>query len=118
MKHILLGGVLTAALLPATVLAEDAAKPASNAAARGSITANLLQDSGNFLTLYPYESNYVLYTLANHVNKNAIESYDWAQDARRDELKFQFSLAFPLWRGIAGDNSVLAASYTQRPGGR
>ncbi len=113
MMHKLMGGVLAAALLPASVLAEET-KTTNNTAARGSVTANLLQDNGNFLTLYPYESNYVLYTMTDHINKNAIESYDWAQDARRDELKFQFSLAFPIWRGIAGENSVLAASYTQR----
>lgn len=29
-------------------------------------------------------------------------------------MKYQLSTAFPLWRGIAGDSSVLGASYTQR----
>ena len=29
-------------------------------------------------------------------------------------MKFQLSLAFPLWRGILGDNSLLGASYTQK----
>ena len=80
---------------------------------RGSIIANLLQDHDNAFTLYPYESNYLLYTYTSDINKNAIKSYDWADHARKDELEFQISLAFPLWRGIAGDNSVLAASYTQ-----
>ncbi len=80
---------------------------------RGSIIANLLQEHDNAFTLYPYESNYLLYTYTSDINKEAIKSYDWSEHARNDELDFQLSLAFPLWRGIAGDNSLLAASYTQ-----
>lgn len=81
---------------------------------RGSIIANMLQDHDNPFTLYPYDSNYVIYTDTSNINKQAIQSYNWAHNARHDELKFQLSLAFPIWRGIAGDNSVLGASYTQR----
>ncbi|SQC17270.1 phospholipase A1 [Klebsiella pneumoniae] len=47
--------------LPAGVMAQDASvhdKPA----VRGSIIANLLQDHDNPFLLYPYESNYLLYT--------------------------------------------------------
>lgn len=80
---------------------------------RGSIIANLLQDHDNPFTLYTYDTNYLLYTDTSSINKQAIKSYDWSDHARNDEIAFQFSLAFPLWRGIAGDNSVLAASYTQ-----
>ncbi|HEY0210286.1 phospholipase A [Acerihabitans sp.] len=82
-------------------------------AVRGSIIANMLQEHDNAFVLYPYESNYVMYTYTSDINKEAIKSYDWADNARRDELDFQLSLGFPLWRGIAGDNSVLGASYTQ-----
>ena len=53
-------------------------------------------------------------TETSDVNKEAIQSYSWADDARKDEVKFQLSLAFPIIRGIAGDNSVLGMSYTQR----
>lgn len=81
---------------------------------RGSIIANMLQQHDNPFTLYPYESNYVLYTYTNHINKEAIQSYNWADNAKNDEVEFQLSLAFPLWRGIVGDNSVLGASYTQK----
>lgn len=81
---------------------------------RGSIIANMLQKHDNPFTLYPYESNYILYTYTNHINKDAIQSYNWADNAKKDEVEFQLSLAFPLWRGIAGDNSVLGASYTQK----
>lgn len=80
----------------------------------GSIISNLLQRQDSAFVLYPYESNYVLYTDTSNINKQAISSYNWAHNARKDELKFQLSLAFPIWRGILGDNSVLAASYTQR----
>jgi outer membrane phospholipase A len=72
-------------------------------AVRGSIIANLLQEHDNPFTLYPYESNYLLYTWTSDLNKEAIRSYDWAENARKDEVKFQLSLAFPLWRGILGE---------------
>lgn len=81
---------------------------------KGSIMHNLLQSYDSPFVLYPYESNYAIYTWTSDLNKEAISSYNWSEHARKDEVKFQISLAFPLWRGIAGDNSVLAASYTQR----
>lgn len=102
--------------LPAGVMAQDASvhdKPA----VRGSIIANLLQDHDNPFLLYPYESNYLLYTWTSDLNKEAIRSYDWAENARKDEVKFQLSLAFPLWRGILGDNSLLGAPIPRNPGG-
>lgn len=116
----------TAALcaLPAGVMAQDASvhdKPA----VRGSIIANLLQDHDNPFLLYPYESNYLLYTWTSDLNKEAIRSYDWAENARKDEVKFQLSLAFPLWRGITGiircsarpiPRSPVAALQQQRVG--
>lgn len=80
-------------------MAQDASvhdKPA----VRGSIIANLLRDHDNPFLLYPYESNYLLYTWTSDLNKEAIRSYDWAENARKDEVKFQLSTAFPLWRGI------------------
>ncbi|NUU68772.1 phospholipase A [Enterobacteriaceae bacterium BIT-l23] len=112
----LLGGVVVAGLLPYAAIAEEATitKVHDKPAVRGSIIANLLQEHENPFTLYPYDSNYLLYTYTDRINKKAIDSYDWGHDAKKDEVKFQLSLAFPIWRGIAGDNSVLAASYTQR----
>ncbi len=112
----LLGGVVVAGLLPYAAIAEEAtiSEVHDKPAVRGSIIANLLQEHENPFTLYPYDSNYLLYTYTDRINKKAIDSYDWGHDAKKDEVKFQLSLAFPIWRGIAGDNSVLAASYTQR----
>lgn len=81
---------------------------------QGSIISGLLQEYDSPFVLYPYESNYIIYTKTSDMNKEAIASYDWGHKAKKDEVKFQISLAFPLWRGIAGENSVLAASYTQR----
>ncbi len=75
-------------------MAQDASvhdKPA----VRGSIIANLLQDHDNPFLLYPYESNYLLYTWTSDLNKEAIRSYDWAENARKDEVKFQLSLGVP-----------------------
>ncbi len=115
--RISLAWLLALSALPAGVLAQDA--PVSHPvhdtpAVRGSIIANLLQDHDNPFLLYPYESNYLLYTWSSDINKEAISSYDWAENARKDEVKFQLSLAFPLWRGILGENSLLGASYTQK----
>ena len=109
--------ILAAALLlPALAQAQEATiKEVHDApAVRGSIIANLLEKHDNPFVMYPYESNYLLYTLTSDLNREAISSYDWGDDAKKDEVKFQLSLAFPLWRGILGDNSVLAATYTQR----
>ena len=105
-----------ALLLPALAQAEEATVKDvhDTPQVRGSIIANLLEKHDNPFVLYPYESNYLLYTYTSDINKEAISSYNWADNARKDEVKFQLSLAFPLWRGILGDNSVLAASYTQR----
>lgn len=110
------GWLLAAAMLPLSVFAQEATVKAihDTPAVKGSIIANLLQEHDNPFTLYPYDTNYVIYTWTSDINKEAIQSYDWADNARKDEVKFQLSLAFPLWRGIAGDNSVLGASYTQK----
>ena len=67
-------------------------------------------------TIYPYDTIYLLYTETSDVNKEAIQSFSWAEDARKDEVKFQRSLAFPIIRGIAGDNSVLGLTRNARGG--
>lgn len=116
----ILSGIVSATLLmPALALAEEAKEQQihDKPAVRGSIIANLLQEHDNPFTLYPYDPNYLLYTDTSDINKEAIKTYNWADKARKDEVKYQLSLAFPLWRGIAGDSSVLGASYTQRSGG-
>ena len=115
--RISLACLLALVALPAGVLAQDAPvnKQVHDApVVRGSIIANLLQDHDNPFLLYPYESNYLLYTWTSDLNKEAIRSYDWAENARKDEVKFQLSLAFPLWRGILGENSLLGASSIDR----
>lgn len=113
--RILSGLMLVLALMPALAQAEET-KPAvqDKPAVRGSIIANLLRTYDTPFVLYPYETNYILYTDSSDINKEAISTYNWSKNARKDEVKYQLSLAFPLWRGIAGDNSLLSASYTQR----
>ena len=69
-----------------------------------------LQEHDNPFTLYPYDTNYIIYTQTSDLNKEAIASYDWAENARKDEVKFQLEPGVPLWRGILGPNSVLGAS--------
>lgn len=102
---------VVALLLAAQVQAEEAKVQVihDRPAVRGSIIANLLQDHDNPFILYPYESNYLLYTYTTNINKQAIGSYDWAREARKDEVNFQLSLAFPLWRVIMGDNALLGS---------
>lgn len=78
------------------------------------VVANLLHEKNDSVLLFPYEKNFLLYTLTNNINKNAIQKYDWADKARKDELLFQFSFAFPIWKRIISNNSILSASYTQR----
>ncbi len=79
----------------------------------GSAIANMLQEHDTPFMLYPYETNYIIYTYTDKINKKGIASYDWAEDAKKDEMKFQISLGFPIWRGVLGNNSLLGASYTQ-----
>ncbi|AUG99076.1 phospholipase A [Pectobacteriaceae bacterium CE70] len=109
-------GIVMGLLLAANAQAEEAKvqKIHDDPAVRGSIIAGLLQEHDSPFVLYPYESNYALYTYTSDINKQSIQSYKWANHARKDEVNFQISLGFPLWRGIAGDNSLLGASYTQR----
>nr|WP_113866000.1 phospholipase A [Brenneria salicis]NMN90177.1 phospholipase A1 [Brenneria salicis ATCC 15712 = DSM 30166]RBP63200.1 phospholipase A1 [Brenneria salicis ATCC 15712 = DSM 30166]RLM30901.1 phospholipase [Brenneria salicis ATCC 15712 = DSM 30166] len=104
------------ALLATSVYAEETkTEPEKDQpAVHGSIIASLLQDHDSPFVLYPYESNYLLYTYTSNINKAAIQSYNWADEARKDEVNFQLSLGFPFWRGIFGDNSLLGGSYTQR----
>lgn len=105
--------LMAAAALPLSAFAQDATTQ-EVPAVRGSIIANLLEEHDNPFTLYPYDSNYLIYTVTSDLNKEAIKTYDWADDSQKDEVKFQLSLAFPLWRGILGQNSILGASYTQK----
>lgn len=112
----LLKGLLASAILfPTLVLAQEATVKVihDRPAVKGSIIANMLEKHENPFVLLPYESNYLLYTDTSNINKEAIESYNWDK-TKHDEVKFQLSLAFPLWRGILGENSVLGASYTQK----
>lgn len=80
----------------------------------GSIIANLLQDHDNPSLPYPYESNYLFYTWTSDLSKEAVHGYDWIENVRKDEVRFQLGLVFPLWRGILGDNSLFGVSYTQK----
>ncbi len=76
-----LGWLLAALALPFTAFAQEATVKAvhDTPAVRGSIIANMLQEHDNPFTLYPYESNYLLYTWTSDLNKEAISSYNWAE---------------------------------------
>ncbi|WON77128.1 phospholipase A [Serratia sp. UGAL515B_01] len=111
-----LSGVMMAMLFAPVMVHADEAKKLSKAKVpevRGSIISHMLQHYDTPFTFYAYEPNYLIYTYTSDLNKEAIESYNWAEYAKKDEVKFQLSLAFPIWNGIAGENSLLGASYTQ-----
>lgn len=114
LKYSLLGVCLGLPFVAQAQSTNDKKNQVADSVVPGSIISNLLKPHDNVYLLYPYEGNYILYTDTSNINKTAISSDKWAHNARKDELKFQLSVAFPLWRGILGDNSVLAASYTQR----
>lgn len=113
------GWLLPVFMLPMAVYAQEATvKEVHDApAVRGSIIANMLQEHDNPFTLYPYDTNYIIYTQTSDLNKEAIASYDWAENARKDEVKFQLSLAFPLWRGILGQARCWVRLIRKNPGG-
>ena len=58
------GWLLPVFLLPMAVYAQEATvKEVHDApAVRGSIIANMLQEHDNPFTLYPYDTNYIIYT--------------------------------------------------------
>ena len=74
---------------------------------QGRITNLLSRAPDNFIGLMAYEQNYLMETVSNR-------NYNDTTNMKRDEVKFQISLALPIWREIFGKNSVLAGSYTQR----
>lgn len=85
-----------------------------NSQASIGVIDNMLTKYDVPFVLYPYEPNYILVTHTNRINTKAIEYYDWADNAQKTEVKFQFSLGIPIWRGAFGENSLIGASYTQR----
>lgn len=78
------------------------------------IIGNLIADQKNKISIYPYEANYILYSYTSNLNKSSIQAYNWANNARKDEVKFQISIGLPIWVDIFGKDSLLGASYTQR----
>lgn len=94
----LLGCLLPVCMLPMVANAQEATvKEVHDApAVRGSVIANMLQEHDNPFTLYPYDTNYIIYTDTSDLNKEAISSYNWSENARKDEVKFQLSLAFSM----------------------
>lgn len=113
----LLGCLLPVCMLPIVANAQEATvKDVHDApAVRGSIIANMLQEHDNPFTLYPYDTNYIIYTQTSDLNKEAIASYDWAENARKDEVKFQLSSAFPLWRGFWDQTLYWALPHPEIP---
>ena len=68
------GWLLPVFMLPMAVYAQEATvKEVHDApAVRGSIIANMLQEHDNPFTLYPYDTNYLIYTQTSDLNKEAI----------------------------------------------
>lgn len=111
----LFGALALLILSPVFVYAQEPPENNSNekSASRGGIVEHLLRENKSSFDLYPYEDNYFLFTKTSGINREAIADQSWAARTRDTEVKFQISLALPLSRGLAGDNSVLGVSYTQ-----
>ena len=69
------GWLLPVFMLPMAVYAQEATvKEVHDApAVRGSIIANMLQEHDNPFTLYPYDTNYIIYTQTSDLNKVPVE---------------------------------------------
>ncbi|MFC0179303.1 phospholipase A [Thorsellia kenyensis] len=80
----------------------------------GSVISEMMRDHERPFLLFPYDTNYLLFTHTSNLNKKSIAEYEWAENADKQEAKFQISLGFPIYRGIAGNNSLLGFSYTQQ----
>ncbi|WP_245710998.1 phospholipase A [Thorsellia anophelis] len=80
---------------------------------RGSVISEMMRDYERPFLLYPYDTNYLLFTHTSNLNSYSISEYEWADNADKQEAKFQVSLGFPIWRGIVSENSLLGFSYTQ-----
>ncbi len=106
--------ILTMVLMPVFAYASGPQDYEGNgqSSPQGGLIANLLQESGTAFG-YFYEDNYFLFTATNDLNREALADDPWATGARDMEIKYQISLALPISRGLAGDNSVLGVSYTQ-----
>lgn len=113
------GWLLPVFMLPMAVYAQEATvKEVHDApAVRGSIIANMLQEHDNPFTLYPYDTNYLIYTQTSDLNKEAIASYDWAENARKDEVKFQLSWHFRCGAEYWGQTLYWAPPTHRNPGG-
>jgi phospholipase A1/A2 len=112
---LLINRVIPLVLMLLVSLIAQAQEPKATYIQNDSIIGRLLDQNGsNHVALYPYESNYIIHTYTSNINRKSIGSYSWAEHARKNETKFQISLGFPIYRGIFGENSVLAAAYTQQ----
>lgn len=61
----------------------------------------------HFIGFSAYEPSYFIQTYSN-------KRFTETQNMQSNEVKFQFSLALPVWQAPLGENSVLALAYTQR----
>lgn len=66
-----LAWLLAAVALPLTAYAQEATikEVHDQPAVQGSIIANLLQEHDNPFTLYPYDTNYVIYTQTSDLQR-------------------------------------------------
>lgn len=83
------------------------ASPLSNAQYPSKISMMIKKSGSDYFGLMPYNENYLMQTYSNG------NFYD-KTNMHHEEVKFQISLAIPVWAGIVSDNSVLGVSYTQQ----
>ena len=101
LKKIIMIG-LSCSMLPAL-----ATNPPSYKLFESETEALLNPSAPKILGLLPYEQNYIM---ESFTNKNF--AYD-KHKMHSDEVKYQISLALPIWKNILGKDSILAGAYTQ-----
>jgi phospholipase A1 len=115
--YLLWTGILASALLVMASVSACAQEPADNQnnngfTNHGGIISSMLQDPPPSSLIFPYEENYFVITQTDSLNREALADKSWVNDARDQEIEYQISIATPLYRGLAGSNSVLVSSFT------
>lgn len=107
MKKIILSGIITTLTFSSIATATE--RENTSPVVLSETNLLLEKSNNNSFFIAPYGQNYIMETYSNGNFYN-----QKGKKPKHDEVKFQISLAFPIWRDILGKNTLLAASYTQQ----
>lgn len=85
----------------------DAKPKIQNNTYQSKMTIMLKRSHSDYFGLTPYDENYIIQSYSNG-------NFSFPQNMHHEEVKYQISLALPLWTGFLSKNSLLGASYTQQ----